>query len=55
MRPEWQPNGNHFWADQSDPRVFRTCVEDRMGSILVRGLDQKTIDRQAARLTSDAS
>ena len=48
--PEWQPNGNHLFANQSDPGCSGTRVEEnQMGSILVRGLDQKTIERLKER------
>ena len=44
MPPEWPPNGNRLCVDQSE-RVWSS----RMGSILVRGLDQKTIERLKER------
>jgi antitoxin FitA len=51
MRSEWQPDGNRLCADQSDSRQFkeRALGEYRMGSILVRDLDQKTIERLKER------
>ena len=38
-----------FAPTRANPSVFRHCVEDQMGSILVRGLDQKTIERLKER------
>jgi hypothetical protein len=51
MRSEWQPDGNRLCADQSDSRQFkeRELGEYRMGSILVRDLDQKTSERLKER------
>jgi plasmid stability protein len=51
MRSEWQPDGNRLCTDQSDSRQFkeRELGEYRMGSILVRDLDQKTIERLKER------
>jgi len=52
MHSEWQPNGNHLWSDPSDSGWSQMRIEEyRMGAIVVRGLDQKTIEplRERAR------